>query len=331
MYGKKYFCEECRNDVNFSVIEKQMEGSIKGGMYTYIGKEAHCIDCGLEIYVGEVNDFNLKALYDAYRKKNDLISLETVLEIPEKYAIGKRPLSLLLGWGEQTFSRYCDGDVPTKQYSDTLKKIYANPFYYAEILETNRGNLSTATAYEKSKRAVDVLLGKDRNTKSKIDLVIEYLLNQCEDITPLALQKALYYIQGFYYAFYQTFLFSEECEAWRHGPVYREIYFRYRDYRSDPIEGNSEFDESLFSSSEKAILDSVIKNICCYSGKILELFTHSETPWISTRGKLPEHTTSGRIIEKKQIGDYFCAVKEKYNMITPNDVRSYAKSMFEQI
>lgn len=331
MSEKKVFCEECRSDVVFTVIEKQMEANVKGEKYIYMGKEAHCTDCGSEIYVDEINDFNLKALYDAYREKNDIVSLEIILAIPEKYAIGKRPLSLLLGWGEQTFSRYCDGDMPTKQYSDILKRIYAEPHYYAEILEKNKGNLKTCAAYEKSKRSVDMLLGKGVDTKIKIDMTIEYMLSQCEDITPLALQKALYYIQGFYYAFYKTFLFSEECEAWVHGPVYRDIYFRYRDYKFDPIEVSNEFDSSIFSSSEKAVLDSVVKNICCYSGKILERFTHSETPWLSTRGDLPENAASDRIIQKEKIADYFSAVKEKYNMITTNDIKEYAKNMFEQM
>lgn len=331
MSEKKVFCEECRNDVTFTINEKEMEGTIKGEKYSYIGKEAHCVDCGSEIYVAEVNDFNLKALYDAYREKNNIVSLEVILAIPEKYAIGKRPLSLLLGWGEQTFSRYCDGDMPTKQYSETLQKLYDNPAYYAEILENNKVNLKTTASYEKSKSAVNELLGRTKSTKTKIDLAIEYLLSQCEDITPLALQKALYYIQGFYYAFYKTFLFSEECEAWVHGPVYRDIYFRYCDYRFDTIEGNEEFDDSVFSSPEKAILDSVIKNICCYSGKVLEGFTHSETPWLLTRGELSPATASDRTIEKELIGTYFSAVKEKYNMINTNDIKGYAQKMFEQM
>lgn len=331
MSEKKVFCEECRNDVAFTVIEKQIESTIKGEKYTYEGKEAYCKECGSEVYVDEVNDFNLKALYDEYRKKNDIVSQDMILAIPEKYAIGKRPLSRLLGWGEQTFSRYCDGDMPTKQYSDILKKIYSEPDYYAELLERNKGNLKTAASYEKSKRAVDALLGSFNGEKTKIDLSIEYLLGKCEDITPLALQKALYYIQGFYYAFYKSFLFSEECEAWVHGPVYRDIYYKYRDYRFDPIEGNNEFDETTFTSSEKAILDSIIKNICCYSGKVLESFTHSELPWLSTRGELPEGKASSKIIPKEQIGDYFSAVKEKYNMINPSDIKEYTHRMFQQI
>ena len=332
MNDRKVFCEECRSDVSFTVTTKQMYGTIKGEKYVYIGKEAHCVDCGSIIYIDEINDFNLKALYDAYRKNNDIIPLETILKIPEKYAIGKRPLSLLLGWGELTFSRYCDGDIPTKQYSDILKRIYDEPLYYAELLQKNRENLKTDASYEKSKKAVNALLdntsGKE---KTKIDLAIEYLLSQCEDITPLALQKALYYIQGFYYAFYKSFLFSDECVAWVHGPVYRDIYFRYRDYRFDAIDKKEKFDDSIFSSSEKTILDSVIKNICCYSGKVLERFTHAESPWLQTRGELPDDEASDRMITKDSIGSYFTKVKEKYKMINPNDIKGYTQTMFQQI
>ena len=90
-------------------------------------KEAFCAECGSHIYVAEISDTNLRALYDVYRQANGIIALAMIREIPMKYAIGKRPLSLLLGWGEQTFSRYYDGDMPTKQYSDILVRIYNEP------------------------------------------------------------------------------------------------------------------------------------------------------------------------------------------------------------
>lgn len=331
MENSKVFCEECRDDVTYIVSDKLMQGRVKGDIYSYMGKEARCAICGNELYIPKIQDDNLKALYDMYRKESNIVSQETILAIPKKYAIGKRPLSLLLGWGEQTFSRYCDGDVPSKQYSEILQRIYDNPDYYEEILEQNKGNLKTSATYEKSKRALAQLSNQTCTAVSKIDLAISYILNQCEDITPLALQKALYYIQGFYYAFYGKFLFEEDCEAWIHGPVYREIYYRYRDYRFDPIKGNAEFDSSVFKSSEKAILDSVIKNICCYSGKVMEKFTHAESPWLSARGELLPTIATDRIIEKSVIGDYFTSVKEKYNMITPNDIKEYTKVMFEQI
>ncbi|WP_461207614.1 type II TA system antitoxin MqsA family protein [Clostridium sp. DL1XJH146] len=325
------FCVECRDDVHYTVTEEKMVGTLKGETYEYKGKVAHCECCGEEIFVDEVSDFNLKALYDAFREKNCIISLEKILEIPKKYAIGKRPLSLLLGWGEQTFSRYCDGDMPTKQYSETLQQIYDDPNYFKTILEENKTNLKTTSSYDKSKRAVDNLIGIKIETKMNIDLVVRYLLNQCEDITPLALQKVLYYIQGFYYAFYKTFIFENNCEAWVHGPVYREIYNKYSSYHFDPIKKADEFDTTIFMATQKSVIDCVIKNLCCYSGKVLERFTHLESPWLETRKDLPDYMSSNRVIDKMLIGKYFIAVKEKYNMLTPADIKEYTQIKFEEL
>ena len=324
---EKTFCEECRNDVEYTTASVPMTGTIKGKAYHYTGTEARCADCGNLVFVPEISDDNLRSLYNVFREENGIVSLDVICAIPEKYDIGKRPLSLLLGWGELTFSRYCDGDIPTRQYSDILQRIYNEPQFYSELLEANKANLKSQRTYEKTRRAVDALLSVDVPSNSKINTVIQYLLYQCEDITPLALQKALYYIQGFHFAFYRTFLFPEDCQAWTHGPVYRDIYFRYRDYRFDPIEKTTTFDTSVFSASEKAICDSVINNLCCYSGKILERFTHNEAPWLTTRGDLPDSAPSDRIIEKSVIGAYFDAVKAKYNMVNPRDIKDYAQDM----
>ncbi|HEY8365239.1 MAG TPA: type II toxin-antitoxin system antitoxin SocA domain-containing protein, partial [Haloplasmataceae bacterium] len=156
-------------------------------------------------------------------------------------------------------------------------------------------------------------------------------LYTCEDITPLALQKILYYIQGFYYAFVGSFLFDIDCEAWIHGPVFKEIYRKYSSYRFDPIESVKTFDTSVFTTSEKEILDSVIKNFCCFSGKTLERFTHLELPWRVTRSELPINVHSNRTISKDLIGKYFIAVKEKFHMLNPGDIGEYSRYMFKQI
>ena len=69
-------------------------------------------------------------------------------------------------------------------------------------------------------------------------------------------------------------------------------------------------------------------SICCYSGKILERFTHNEAPWLAARGDLPVTAPSDRIIGKSLIGEYFSAVKAKYNMVNPGDIKEYAQDMF---
>ncbi len=74
MENRKVFCEYCRKDVYFLVEDKIIKDKIKGAIYNYKGKIAYCNDCKSEIYVDYVNDFNLDALYEEYRKKNNILS-----------------------------------------------------------------------------------------------------------------------------------------------------------------------------------------------------------------------------------------------------------------
>lgn len=332
MSAQSTFCPECRRNVKYSVKRNKEAAELKGEVFEFTSHSAYCDECGSEVYIAGLEDANLKALYDAYRQRHQMISLEDIRAIPEKYNIGKRPLSLLLGWGEQTFSRYFDGDMPTKQYSEILKQIYANPAYYLSLLEKNKDNLKSPKAYEKSKTATERLLSIPvTRLEQKIDVAVAYLLYQCQDITNMSLQKALYYAQGFFYAFYSTFLFAEDCEAWVHGPVYRDIYGRYRDYCFDPISSMDDFDLSSLSGQEKLLLDSIVRHVCCYSGKTLESFTHTETPWVSARAGLPIDASSNEVISKQSIGEYFTSVKEKYGMLTPANIKDYTDYLFLQI
>lgn len=80
MNDKKVFCAECRNDVNYTIKNLQIKGTLKGETYTYFGKMAYCANCNSEIYVEEVNDHNLKALYDKYREVHGIASLDMILK-----------------------------------------------------------------------------------------------------------------------------------------------------------------------------------------------------------------------------------------------------------
>ncbi|WP_390866562.1 Panacea domain-containing protein [Amygdalobacter indicium] len=48
-----------------------------------------------------------------------------------------------------------------------------------------------------------------------------------EEITPLALQKLLI-LSGYILCINEKPLFSEQCQAWVHGPVFPEVYELFR-------------------------------------------------------------------------------------------------------
>ena len=191
----KGFCEKCRDMVEYYVKTVDKEKEIKGRKLKYVGKVAYCDECKEEIFVPEIRDYNLRALDDAYREAENLIKVDDIEQILEKYDIGKRPLSLLLGWGEGTLTRYVGGDTPTKPYSDLLKRILVDEDYYREILKDNKDKISDV-AYSKSINAVENISIKSGVVINKLESAVKYLLMQTSEITPLALQKLLYFAQG---------------------------------------------------------------------------------------------------------------------------------------
>lgn len=71
--GKAFiFCEECRKDVECKEVEKELTAQLKGETYYYTGKEATCVECGSQVYVAEINDYNLEQLYKEFRVKNNI-------------------------------------------------------------------------------------------------------------------------------------------------------------------------------------------------------------------------------------------------------------------
>ena len=313
------FCYECLEDVYFVAQREERIGTLKGGKYPYMRMVARCPHCNEELDV--YNDENLSILYDAYREVHNLISLEKIREIPVLYGIGKRVLSSLLGWGEITFTRYYDGYLPTKQYSDVLKKLYDDPSYYRAVLEDGKHAINEV-AYSKSVLALQKLLTADPTPIMK---VAGYLHQKKTDLTSFRLQKLLYYNQGISGAFNPEPLFHDLCQAWVAGPVYRDMFYKFKNNSIDPTLGD------LLSADERETIDSVLDCFGRYDGDTLVLFTHNETPWIEARGDLPPDAHSDKIIPIESIVKYFSKVKDEYGMASITDMKQYVQDMLRRI
>jgi len=304
---------------------------VRGLEFEYSAERAYCNECGSEIFIPELHDQNLKKIDNVYREKAEIIKVSEINNIVNQYNTGKRPLSLLLGWGETTLTRYLDGDIPSKSYSETLKKVKVDYKYMRQLAKKNKDKVSDK-AYNSLMDEIQSLQQNDLKTERKIDNVIKYFLKKLGEITPLALQKLLYYSQGFYKTFYDDYLFDDDCEAWVHGPVYKDIYFKYRDFGYNPIEdGKLEFENLNLTEAEEELLDSIIDNFGCYSAKTLEKMTHSERPWRLTKKDFKSEEKSNEVIRKDLIEEYFKDVYEKYAMLNIEDISDYSEQLFNKI
>lgn len=126
-------------------------------------------------------------------------------------------------------------------------------------------------------------------------------------ITPLKLQKILYYAQGYYLAYYDKELFPEDFRAWVHGPANEEIYEKYKKYGFNSIPSPTE--EIPEIEDDKCIfLNDIWQTFGIYDGKYLEEQTHKEKPWIDARRGYAPGEKCQVIISKTSMKDFFKSV-----------------------
>lgn len=329
------FCEYCMKENEYKVHKINKTSILNGEEINYMTKEVVCNSCGNDIFVSDICDYNLKALYKEYRKKHNIIPIQEIHRIIIKYCINEKSLALLLGWDKETISRYLDGDMPTSSHSDILKKVQENPEYYLILLQSNKERINILD-YSKSRQAVKNILSINI-PEDRMNAVIKYILIRCEDITSKALQNLLYYVQASYYMFSGDFIFEEDCEAFIDGPVYRSVYEKYETIGYDQVNKEILSNNKLkLEDIERNVVESVIKFYGCYSGKILKQMTRNESPWIFTRTKginekNPEDDNFSKIIERDLIQEYFTEIKEKYNIVNLIDIERYSMDLFNKI
>ena len=156
MYTEKreLLCSKCRKRVSYHIFKRPAKRIIKGVEIEYEEYYGICDECKSEIYVPGLDDKNEDNVEKLFRKKKNLITIPEIKVILEKYNIEKRPLSKLLGLGELTITRYIDGQLPSKKYSDLLFEVLNDEHKMKKLAEENR-NLVSAVAFEKIMRAID--------------------------------------------------------------------------------------------------------------------------------------------------------------------------------
>lgn len=322
------FCTSCRKDTSYKMQKKTVQKVIRDKTYDFEITVAVCDECGEEMDIPGLLDANIKSIDEQYRQIEGLVSIDDIQKIMDIYNIGKAPLSIALGFGEITITRYLAGQMPSKEYSDIIKKALSSPNYMMKLLNENMEKMGE-TAYKKAIKAAEEIAGLFC-VSDKMLLTISYIFEQMKEVTPLALQKILYFIQGIYMVIFGKPLYKEDCMAWIHGPVYEEVYDLFRDFKYNPIEDNrfaifkDRFEE--LSEQEKKVIDLVINTFGKYSGKVLEDITHEELPWKNARAGYESSEPSREIISKDEIKNYFIHVADTYGVDTEEELNRYIQS-----
>lgn len=187
---------------------------------------------------------------------------ELLLYMMQRYEIGKKPLSRLLGWGETTVMRYLDGVEPNREFAARIEALAENPWKYADVLEKNKEKL-TDTAYRKTRKAVYREIFCDRSTEA-----MQYVVALAAgDIAPYRVMMVLFYSQVCSLVLRGQPLFEEEADFSPGQPlIYPRLYEQMKEYGVRMVKPET----ASFSTEEQQYLKQVYLVLNGYSPNALK-------------------------------------------------------------
>jgi uncharacterized phage-associated protein len=128
------------------------------------------------------------------------------------------------------------------------------------------------------------------------------------DLTPMKLQKLVYYAHGWHLALNDTPLLTERVEAWPFGPVISNLYHETKKWGNASITNflsNGRSTPHIDDPITRDLLESIWSTYSKYSANKLSNATHIEnSPWdqvMKKSGGVKKHL----IIDDRIIADYF--------------------------
>lgn len=166
---------------------------------------------------------------------------------------------------------------------------------------------------------------KTKNLKTLVKFIILYCQNKGVSISPLKLQKLLYYVQVWNIIKFDKYTFFDELpEAWVNGPVYRTVYNNFKDkfFRNDNFkygydeerlskELTSNLDKLELDNDQKKLLFAVLDSYGVMSDEKLVFLTHKEDPWNEAREGLSPIERSTNQITVESIYKYYTSRLKK--------------------
>ncbi|NES73231.1 MAG: DUF4065 domain-containing protein, partial [Okeania sp. SIO2D1] len=174
----------------------------------------------------------------------------------------------------------------------TFAQVYAALTYYHANQEKITQDLAEERPFKEPSTFPPVSANTAENSsnpeslKDAVDIARYFLC--CVDreagdtISPLKLQKLVYYAQVWSLVLRDKPLFYQEIEAWMYGPVVRDVWNKYQDYKYRDIPAPAQLN-ATFAEDEIEILEEVWDNYGELSARQLTNLAQSETPWLKAR------------------------------------------------
>ena len=134
-------------------------------------------------------------------------------------------------------------------------------------------------------------------------------IDECNPITPMEVQKLMFFAHGWMLGLHGTPLHYDEWEAWKHGPVLPVVYHNLSYFGARPVGDRIQFaDTPNFSDVEQGMIDFIYREYRPMGALRLSRLTHVKgSPWHQVSKK----RWGGVAIPNDAIQEYFSKMARK--------------------
>lgn len=168
--GKKYMmCEGCGTEHDVEIVSTEDVAVFKGMEIVFPVKVYRCGKSDICYQDEDMLDEGFLSMKDAYRKKTGLLTSSDIRGIRSRYKVTQKDLSIILGWGEKTLTRYETCQVQDQAHDSILRKLDSDPEWFISLMTEAKGSLSR-DSYERYISAARKLFetGSDNYLRSSI-------------------------------------------------------------------------------------------------------------------------------------------------------------------
>lgn len=244
------------------------------------------------------------------------ITKQELMELLERYRIGKKPLSKLLGWGETTVLLYTEAEeLPDNEFTRRLYELYTDVREYMRVLKLGEGRISSV-AYAKSLAAVYELFPSDKLMDCAAFVLDMTGMGRDDEVSLVRLETILFWSQVISLVLYDTRLFSDDYQPGRTGYPYKRVEERLKKYgcvypetifrsalldrkRKPGQEAHENAEEEMLTVQDVDILQFVTGMFSWYGKSALEKLTEAErTRLCGPQGARKRRTASSEMLKR---------------------------------
>lgn len=124
------------------IVHELREVTFRKETFRYVATFWQCPDSGEEFTEGWMDEVSLSQVYNQYRAKYGIPFTDEIRRIREDYGLSAAKMSVIMGFGDNQYRLYENGEMPSLSNGRILRSVISNPETFRSFVEASREQLS---------------------------------------------------------------------------------------------------------------------------------------------------------------------------------------------